>query len=214
LLFGSTKEDVRALAETTLYGKENLKYLNCRDVCGKDGVLTNIVKTKIMMEKERLDRLSNHLKMMKIDNDFNSVAERKCFTCFYDLDLSGVCCECSRDSYSCLRRFKLFCLCEMNKRFVLFRYSMNDISTMVETLDGEQHAINTRATRNNGVVSSKAEDACIDEQDTERTQTFTFAGIIENGWFKERQTILQVHPTSRNKTTKVMLLFVEEFCLL
>jgi hypothetical protein len=47
-----------------------------------------------------------------------------------------------------------------------------------------------------------------------RTQTFTFAGIIENGWFKERQTTLQVHPTSRNKTTKVMLLFVEEFCLL
>jgi hypothetical protein len=107
-----------------------------------------------------------------------------------------------------------FCLCEMNKRFVLFRYSMNDISTMVETLDGEQHAINTRETRNNRVVSSKAEDACIDEQDTERTQTFTFAGIIENGWFKERQTILQVHPTSRNKTTKVMLLFVEEFFLL
>jgi histone demethylase JARID1 len=160
LLFGSAKEDVHALAEITLHGKENLKYLNCRKVFGKDGVLTNTEKTKIMMEKERLGRLPNHLKMMKMDNDFNSVAESKCFTCFYDLHLSGFCCEFSRDSYSCLRRFKLFCLCEMDKRFVLFRYTMNDISTMVEALEGERHAIKARATRNNGVVSSKA-DGCL-----------------------------------------------------
>jgi hypothetical protein len=45
---------------------------------------------------------------------------------------------------------------------------MNDISTMVEGLEGEPHAIKARATRNNGVVSSKAEDACIEEQDTKR----------------------------------------------
>jgi histone demethylase JARID1 len=64
LLFGSAKEDVHALAEINLHGKENLKYLNCRKVCGKDGVLTNTIKTKIMMEKERLGRLPNHLKRM------------------------------------------------------------------------------------------------------------------------------------------------------
>jgi hypothetical protein len=54
----------------------------------------------------------------------------------------------------------------MDKRFFLFSYTMNDISTMVEVLKGEPHVIKVRATRNNGVVSSKAEDACMHEQDT------------------------------------------------
>ncbi|KAK2384514.1 lysine-specific demethylase JMJ18 [Trifolium repens] len=73
LLFGSAKEAVHALAETTLHGKENQKYLNWRNACGKDGVLTNAVKTRIVMEKERLDQLPNHLKMLKMDNDFDSM---------------------------------------------------------------------------------------------------------------------------------------------
>jgi hypothetical protein len=51
----------------------------------------------------------------------------------------------------------LFCLCEMDKRFVLFHYTMNVISTMVEPLEGEPRAIKAQATRNNWVVSSKAE---------------------------------------------------------
>ncbi|KAK2438438.1 Transcription factor jumonji (jmj) family protein / zinc finger (C5HC2 type) family protein [Trifolium repens] len=73
LLFGSAKEAVHALAETTVNGKENKKYLNWRNACGKDGVLTNAVKTRIVMEKERLDQLPNHLKMLKMDNDFDSM---------------------------------------------------------------------------------------------------------------------------------------------
>jgi hypothetical protein len=53
LLFGSAKEDGLAFAETTLHGKENLKYLNWRNVCGKDEVLTNTIKTMIMMGKKK-----------------------------------------------------------------------------------------------------------------------------------------------------------------
>jgi histone demethylase JARID1 len=48
----------------------------------------------------------------------------------------------------------------MDRIFFLFHYTMNDISTMVEALEGEPHAIKARATRNNGVVSSKA-DGCL-----------------------------------------------------
>jgi hypothetical protein len=43
----------------------------------------------------------------------------------------------------------LFCLSEMDKRFVLFHYTMNVISTMVEPLEGEPRAIKAQATRNN-----------------------------------------------------------------
>ncbi|KAK2384513.1 lysine-specific demethylase JMJ18 [Trifolium repens] len=168
LLFGSAKEAVHALAETTLHGKENQKYLNWRNACGKDGVLTNAVKTRIVMEKERLDQLPNHLKMLKMDNDFDSVEERECFSCLYDLHLSAVGCECFPDRYSCLRHFKLFCSCEMDRRFVLFRYTMNKLSTLVEALEGKPRAIEAWETQNNGGVSAIAEDACMDEQAMER----------------------------------------------
>ncbi|PNY05355.1 putative lysine-specific demethylase JMJ14-like protein [Trifolium pratense] len=173
LLFGSAKEAVHALAETTLHGKENLKYLNWRNACGKDGVLTNAVKTRKAIEKERLDQLPNHLKMLEMDNDFDSVEERECFSCFYDLHISAVGCECSPDSYSCLRHFKLFCSCEIEKKFVLVRYTMNELSTLVEALEGEPHAIEAWETRNNGVVSASAEDACTNEQDMERAMCKT-----------------------------------------
>jgi histone demethylase JARID1 len=173
LLFGSAKEDVHTLAETTLHGKTNLKYFNWRKVCGKYGVLTNTIKIRIMMEKEKLDRLPNHLKMLKMDNDFDLFKESKCFSCFYDVHISIVCWECSLDSYSCLKHFKLFCLCEIDKRFVLVRYTMNEISTLVEALEREPHKIKAWATRNNGVVSAKAEDTCMHEQDTERAMCKT-----------------------------------------
>ncbi|WJX23843.1 hypothetical protein P8452_13027 [Trifolium repens] len=120
------------------------------------------------MEKEKLDRLPNHLKMLKMDNDVDLFEERKCFSYFYDMHLSIVCWECSLDSYSCLKHFKLFCLCENDKRFVLVRYTMIEISTLVEALEREPHTIKAWATRNYGVVSAKAEDTCMHEQDTER----------------------------------------------
>lgn len=49
LLFGSAKEAVHALSETTLDGKENRQYLKWRNACGKDGVLTNAVKVMTLV---------------------------------------------------------------------------------------------------------------------------------------------------------------------
>ncbi|KAI5384630.1 lysine-specific demethylase JMJ18 [Lathyrus oleraceus] len=168
LLFGSAKEAVHALSETTLDGKENRQYLKWRNACGKDGVLTNAVKTRIMMEKERRDWLPSHLKMLKMDNDFDSVEERECFSCFYDLHLSAVGCKCSPDSYSCLKHFKLFCSCEMGNRFVLVRYTMNELSTLVEALEGEPRAIEAWTTGKIGTVYASVKDGCMQEQDMER----------------------------------------------
>ena len=120
------------------------------------------------MEKERLDRLLTHLRMLKMDNDFDLHKERECFSCFYDLHLSAVGCKCSPDRYSCLRHSYLLCSCGMDERFVLFRYTMNELSTLVEALEGESHAIEVWENRNSGMVSANAEDAYMYKPDVER----------------------------------------------
>jgi histone demethylase JARID1 len=56
----------------------------------------------------------------------------------------------------------------MDRRFVLFHYTMNELGALVKALEREPHAIEAWATRNNGVVSASAEDACMDEQVMER----------------------------------------------
>nr|KYP67607.1 Lysine-specific demethylase lid [Cajanus cajan] len=165
LLFGCAQEAVHALAQRTFHGKENPKYIKWTSACGKDGVLTKAVKTRITMEKERLDCLPTHLKILKMDSEFDSFKERECFSCFYDLHLSAVGCKCSPDSYSCLRHANLFCSCEMGKKFVLVRYTMNELSTLVEALEGESHAIEMWSNRNTGMVYATAKDACMCKQD-------------------------------------------------
>lgn len=119
------------------------------------------------MEKERLDCFPTHLKMLKMDSEFDLFEERECFSCFYDLHLSAVGCKCSPECYSCLRHSNLFCSCEMEKRFVLFRYTMNELSTLVEALEGESHAIEVWINRNTRMVSANAGDACMYKQDSE-----------------------------------------------
>ncbi|XP_027347456.1 lysine-specific demethylase JMJ18-like [Abrus precatorius] len=191
LLFGCAQEAVHALAELTLHGKEDLKYLKWRSYCGKDGVLTKAVKARITMEKERLECLPTHLKMLKMKKNFDSSEERECFSCFYDLHLSAVGCKCTPDSYSCLKHSNLFCSCEMNRRFVLFRFTMYELSTLVEALEGNSHAIKVWANKNTRMVSVTAEDACMYRQNVERAmcpirnyeegQSSTFyAGTNEN----------------------------------
>ncbi|KAL2343139.1 hypothetical protein Fmac_004424 [Flemingia macrophylla] len=173
LLFGCAQEAVHALAELTLNGKENLKFKKWTSACGKDGVLTKAVKTRITMEKERLDRLPTHLKTLKMDSEFDLFKERECFSCFYDLHLSAVGCTCSPDSFSCLRHSNFFCSCEKDEKFVLVRYTMNELSALVEALEGESHAIEVWASRNPGMVFSNADDACMFKQDMERAMRQT-----------------------------------------
>lgn len=125
------------------------------------------------MEKERLDYLPTNIKMLKMDSDFDLFEERECFSCFYDLHLSAVGCKCSPDSYSCLRHSNLFCSCDMNKKFVLLRYTMNELSTLAEALEGKPHAIEAWENRNIGLVFANAEDPCMYKQDTERAMRRT-----------------------------------------
>jgi histone demethylase JARID1 len=72
LLFGSAKEAVHALAETTLHGKENKKYLNWRNACGKDGVLTNAVKVMILVFSLLFDQNPFHI-FRKLHNTLDGI---------------------------------------------------------------------------------------------------------------------------------------------
>ncbi|OIW21722.1 hypothetical protein TanjilG_08545 [Lupinus angustifolius] len=167
LLFGSALEAAESLAEVTLHGKENIKTSKWISACGKDGILTEAVKARITLEKERLDCLPAHLKMLKMDDDFDIVEEKECFSCFYDLYLYAIGCKCSPDKYSCLRHSNSFCSCAMDKRFVLFRNTTNELTTLIEALEGEPHAIEAWSKRNSGVVSANAGDALMVEPDIE-----------------------------------------------
>lgn len=120
------------------------------------------------MEEERLDCLPSHFKLLKMDNDFDVSTERECFSCFYDLHLSAVGCECSPDRYSCLKHANLFCSCEMDKRFVMLRYNINELNKLLQALEGESLAIEAWANKNFRMVSADANEVCIDKQDMER----------------------------------------------
>ncbi|KAI4297517.1 hypothetical protein L6164_037404 [Bauhinia variegata] len=89
LLFGSALETVRALGELVLLQKQTPENLKWKSVSGKDGVLTEAIKTRIRMEEERLNRLPNHLKLLKMERKFDDQTDRECFSCFYDLHISA-----------------------------------------------------------------------------------------------------------------------------
>lgn len=125
-------------------------------------------QTRIKIEEERLDRLPSHFTSRKMDSDFDLYKERECFSCFYDLHLSAVGCECSPDRYSCLKHAKLFCSCEMDKKFVLLRYTVNELNKLVEVLEGESSAVELWKNKSFGMVSADANQVCIDKPDVER----------------------------------------------
>jgi hypothetical protein len=106
------------------------------------------------MEKERTDSLPSALKLQKMERDFDLRKERECLFCFYDLHLSAAGCQCSPDQFSCLKHANQFCSCEIDNRFVLLRYTMNELNTLVEALEGGVDAIKVWTSDDSGLVSA------------------------------------------------------------
>ncbi|KAJ6301177.1 hypothetical protein OIU77_015481 [Salix suchowensis] len=131
LLMGAAQEANHALRELLLLGKETPENLRWRSVCGKDGVLTAAVKTRVKMEEERIKCLPTNLRLQKMEKEFDLLNERECFLCFYDLHLSSA-------SY---------------QRYVLLRYTMDELNTLVDGLEGESHALKVWASEEQGLVS-------------------------------------------------------------
>ncbi|KAJ6727721.1 LYSINE-SPECIFIC DEMETHYLASE [Salix koriyanagi] len=65
LLMGAAQEAICALKELFLLGKETPENLRWRSVCGKDGVLTMAIKTRVKMERERIKYLPTNLRVEK-----------------------------------------------------------------------------------------------------------------------------------------------------
>nr|DAD36799.1 TPA_asm: hypothetical protein HUJ06_007440 [Nelumbo nucifera] len=140
LLLGAAREAVRAQWELSLLRKNTIDNLRWKDACGKDGILTKVLKTRIEMENVRREYLCTP-QSRKMDISFDATSERECSVCLYDLHLSAAGCECSPDKYACLSHAKRLCSCPWSAKFFLFRYEISELNLLVEALEGKLSAI-------------------------------------------------------------------------
>ncbi|XP_010519032.1 PREDICTED: lysine-specific demethylase JMJ18-like [Tarenaya hassleriana] len=147
LLLGAAREGIKSLRELSTPGKENRKNLRWKSFCGKNGTLTNAIQARVRMEEERISALENEFSFMKMEKDFDSNCERECFSCFYDLHLAASGCKCSPDEYACLKHADKLCSCEGNDRFVLVRYDIDELRSLVRALEGETDDLNIWASK-------------------------------------------------------------------
>ncbi|MBA0807405.1 hypothetical protein Gohar_023211 [Gossypium harknessii] len=114
---------------------------------------------RMQMEEERLNCLPPHLPLRKMEKDFDLESERECFSCFYDLHLSACSCNCSPDQFACLKHVKNFCSCQMEDRFVLLRYTIDELQMLVKALEGGVDAVKVWACKDIGLLPGKDCDA-------------------------------------------------------
>lgn len=104
-----------------------------------------------------------------MERDFSLTNERECFSCFYDLHMSVACCKCSSDRFACLKHANLLCDCEQDDRFVLLRYTMDELNTLVEALEGKLDAVQSWASEDLGLGSVNGKDINSAKLDPEAT---------------------------------------------
>ncbi|XP_008812090.1 lysine-specific demethylase JMJ18-like [Phoenix dactylifera] len=141
LLLAAAQEAVRELWQQSVLQRNDLGILRWQSVCGKDGVLTEAIKVRVGMEQKRRESVCSISKARKMEKDFDSSSERECFLCFYDLHLSAASCECSPNRFTCLNHAKLTCSCESSRKYLLFRYDLDELNTLVKALEGDSIAV-------------------------------------------------------------------------
>ncbi|KAM7524778.1 hypothetical protein LguiA_014680 [Lonicera macranthoides] len=170
LLFESAREATRAVWELSVLKKESPKNLRWKSVCGKDGILTKAVKTRVAIEEKRIGNLPTHLGFQKMERDFDLTSERECFSCFYDLHMfAAACSNCSSDRFACLRHTSLICSCEPQNRYVLLRYTMDELKTLIEALEGNLDSLKLWASKDLGLVSLNDQESPFCSQRKEET---------------------------------------------
>ncbi|GFP90998.1 putative lysine-specific demethylase jmj16, partial [Phtheirospermum japonicum] len=142
LLLGAAREAVKANWEYNLLRKSTSNNLRWKDVCGKDGVLSKVLKTRVELERVRREFLCKFSQALKMESSFDANRERECSVCLFDLHLSAAGCHhCSPDKYACLNHAKHLCSCSWGARFFLFRYEINELNILVEALEGKLSAV-------------------------------------------------------------------------
>ncbi|KAG0478826.1 hypothetical protein HPP92_013545 [Vanilla planifolia] len=153
LLMGAAREGLRTLWEILHTELDKPKNISWQSVCGKEGMLTRAIRARVRMEQERRECHCNLVKARKMDKDFDFSNERECFFCFYDLHLSAAGCECSLDRFACLNHADLLCSCESSRKFFLFRYSIDELNTLVDALEGNSSAVQSWVSYDLGLVT-------------------------------------------------------------
>uniref|UniRef100_J3M5R7 JmjC domain-containing protein n=1 Tax=Oryza brachyantha TaxID=4533 RepID=J3M5R7_ORYBR len=139
LLLTTANEAVRQLWMNLCDCKSSQGVYRWQDTCGKNGILTNAIKTRVKME-EAARRVNALLQYKKMGSDYDST-DRECFSCFYDLHFSAVSCQCSPNRFACLNHASLLCSCEMDTKFALIRYNIEELDTLVAALEGDPTAV-------------------------------------------------------------------------
>ncbi|KAI3470687.1 hypothetical protein Pfo_027350 [Paulownia fortunei] len=142
LLLGAAREAVKANWEYNLLRNYTSNNLRWKEVCGKDGILSKALKTRVEMERVRREFLCKSSQALKMESSFDANSERECNVCLFDLHLSASGCHhCSPDKYACLNHAKQLCSCSWGAKFFLFRYDINELNILVEALEGKLSAV-------------------------------------------------------------------------
>ncbi|KAK6141657.1 hypothetical protein DH2020_024599 [Rehmannia glutinosa] len=146
LLFGAAMEAVSALWESFANKSNSVSSQLWTNACGKDGILTRALKSRVKNESIRRKHLCNPA-LSSASDKFDIATKLECSVCLYDLYLSAVGCSCSPNIYSCLRHAKQLCSCPwVSKRF-FFRYGITELNLLVEALEGNLKALHSWAKR-------------------------------------------------------------------
>ncbi|VFQ99363.1 unnamed protein product [Cuscuta campestris] len=155
LLLGAARDAVRAQWELSLLRKNTSDNLRWRDVCGKDGVLSHVLKSRVDTERVRREFTCSSSQTLKMESTFDATCERECSICFFDLHLSAAGCHnCSPKKYACLNHAKQLCSCPDASRFFLFRYNITELNLLVEALVGKLSSIYRWARQDLGLSMS------------------------------------------------------------
>ncbi|KAH6802953.1 Transcription factor jumonji family protein / zinc finger family protein [Perilla frutescens var. frutescens] len=142
LLLGAAREAVKENWEHNFLRKYKSNNLRWNEVCGKDGILSKALKTRVNMEREWREFLNKSSHVLKMESSFDDSSERECSVCLFDLHLSAAGCHhCSPDKYACLNHAKQLCSCSWSAKFFLFRYDIMELNVLVEALEGKLSAV-------------------------------------------------------------------------
>ncbi|XP_073156176.1 putative lysine-specific demethylase JMJ16 isoform X2 [Henckelia pumila] len=140
LLIGAAIEAVTAQWETLVIRNDSLGNQLWKSVCGKGGVLTKALKSRVQLERIRRKHISKPSQSRVLD-EADAATKRECSICLCDLYLSATCCLCSPDKYTCLHHAKQLCCCtSWADKIFLFRYEIAKLDSLVEALEGNLRA--------------------------------------------------------------------------
>ncbi|EOA28665.1 hypothetical protein CARUB_v10024888mg, partial [Capsella rubella] len=148
LLLGAAFEAVKSLYELSARGERNANNLRWKGFCGKNGDLTKAMEARLRIEEGRIQALGNGFHLLKMDKDFDASVEVECISCRSDLHLTASCCtKCYPGEYACTKHLNDRCSCEGYDRFVLLRYTMDELSSLLRALEGESADLITWASK-------------------------------------------------------------------